>query len=61
MTNAQLADHVSRMFGTMTREVVRLRQQQERMEARLAFIAPAPADIRREVDDFISSALGESA
>jgi hypothetical protein len=37
-----------------------MRKQQERLEARIAFIAPTESDIVREVDEFIESIGGIS-
>ena len=56
MTNDQLADYVGQSLVVFCDELVAMRKQTERLEARIAFIAPTESDIAREVDAFIQSA-----
>jgi hypothetical protein len=60
VTNAELAGYVGESLNIFCHELVAMRKQQERLEARIAFIAPTESDIVREVDEFIESITGIS-
>jgi hypothetical protein len=60
VTNAELAGYVGESLNIFCHELVAMRKQQERLEARIAFIAPTESDIVREVDEFIESIGGIS-
>jgi len=56
VTNRELSNSVNFALGVFADKLIAMQGQQEELAARIAFIAPTPSEIDREVDHFIASA-----
>ena len=57
MSNQELLKRIDYSLGIFGEALLDLKLEQEKLSARIAFIAPTDSDIAREVESFITKSL----